>query len=122
MRAKYTMSILCPSQYIRPWMLSYFFCRAVFLSLPPTSIEKPYSSSQNPATPLVLVSEAEALNYSPSPQHQVSLSPMLYIYTHNFPTSPLVDICLFADDAAILSQSKTSERYCKTGKSNLESG
>ncbi|GFU42654.1 reverse transcriptase domain-containing protein [Trichonephila clavipes] len=36
------------------------------------------------------------------------LSPILYnIYTHDFPTSPLVDICVFADVAAILSQQDT---------------
>ncbi|GFX64663.1 probable RNA-directed DNA polymerase from transposon X-element [Trichonephila clavipes] len=34
-----------------------------------------------------------------------NLSPILYhIYTHDFPTSPVVEICLFADDAAIISQ------------------
>ncbi|GFU02962.1 uncharacterized protein TNCV_2209301 [Trichonephila clavipes] len=30
---------------------------------------------------------------------------MLYnIYTHDFPTTPTVDVCLFADDAAIIAQ------------------
>ncbi|GFU19909.1 RNA-directed DNA polymerase from mobile element jockey [Trichonephila clavipes] len=33
------------------------------------------------------------------------LSPLLYnIFTHDFPTAPTVHICLFADDAAIISQ------------------
>ncbi|GFS56196.1 RNA-directed DNA polymerase from mobile element jockey [Trichonephila clavipes] len=40
-----------------------------------------------------------------SPQESI-LSPILNnIYTQDFPTSPLVGICLFADAAAILSQS-----------------
>ncbi|GFU02968.1 RNA-directed DNA polymerase from mobile element jockey [Trichonephila clavipes] len=39
-----------------------------------------------------------------SPQGS-NLSPMLYnIYTHDFPTSPTVDVCLFADHAAIIAQ------------------
>ncbi|GFX24725.1 RNA-directed DNA polymerase from mobile element jockey [Trichonephila clavipes] len=39
-----------------------------------------------------------------SPQGS-NLSPMLYnIYTHDFPTTPTVDVCLFADDAAIIAQ------------------
>ncbi|GFW35155.1 RNA-directed DNA polymerase from mobile element jockey [Trichonephila clavipes] len=39
-----------------------------------------------------------------SPQDS-NLSPMLYnIYTHDFPTTPTVDVCLFADDAAIIAQ------------------
>ncbi|GFU12791.1 RNA-directed DNA polymerase from mobile element jockey [Trichonephila clavipes] len=39
-----------------------------------------------------------------SPQG-LNLSPMLYnIYTHVFPTTPTVDVCLFADDAAIIAQ------------------
>ncbi|GFU05335.1 RNA-directed DNA polymerase from mobile element jockey [Trichonephila clavipes] len=39
-----------------------------------------------------------------SPQGS-NLSPILYnIYTYDFPTSPLVEVCLFADDAAIISQ------------------
>ncbi|GFT03632.1 hypothetical protein TNCV_3135941 [Trichonephila clavipes] len=33
------------------------------------------------------------------------LSPLLYnLFTHDFPTAPTVHICLFADDAAIISQ------------------
>ncbi|GFU54915.1 probable RNA-directed DNA polymerase from transposon BS [Trichonephila clavipes] len=37
-----------------------------------------------------------------------NLSPILYnIYTHDFPTSPRVKICLFADDAAIINQANT---------------
>ncbi|GFU30099.1 probable RNA-directed DNA polymerase from transposon X-element [Trichonephila clavipes] len=44
-----------------------------------------------------------------SPQGSL-LSPILYnIYTYDFPTSPLVDICLFADDAAT-SANKTPRR------------
>ncbi|GFY08599.1 RNA-directed DNA polymerase from mobile element jockey [Trichonephila clavipes] len=39
-----------------------------------------------------------------SPQGS-NLSPMLYnIYTHDIPTTPTVDVCLFADDAAIIAQ------------------
>ncbi|GFU45542.1 RNA-directed DNA polymerase from mobile element jockey [Trichonephila clavipes] len=39
-----------------------------------------------------------------SPQGS-NLSPMLYnIYTHDFPTTPAVDVCLFVDDAAIIAQ------------------
>ncbi|GFX16445.1 RNA-directed DNA polymerase from mobile element jockey [Trichonephila clavipes] len=39
-----------------------------------------------------------------SPQGS-NVSPMFYnIYTHDFPTTPTVDICLFADDAAIIAQ------------------
>ncbi|GFU02652.1 RNA-directed DNA polymerase from mobile element jockey [Trichonephila clavipes] len=39
-----------------------------------------------------------------SPQGS-NLSPMLYnIYTHDFPTTPTVDVCLFADDAVIIAQ------------------
>ncbi|GFW73556.1 RNA-directed DNA polymerase from mobile element jockey [Trichonephila clavipes] len=33
------------------------------------------------------------------------LSPILYsLYTQDFPTTPVVDVCLFADDAAIITQ------------------
>ncbi|GFW74185.1 RNA-directed DNA polymerase from mobile element jockey [Trichonephila clavipes] len=39
------------------------------------------------------------------------LSPLLYsLYTYDFPTSPTVEVCLFADDAAILSQSRSPEK------------
>ncbi|GFT52553.1 RNA-directed DNA polymerase from mobile element jockey [Trichonephila clavipes] len=42
------------------------------------------------------------------------LNPILYnSYTQDYPTSPLVDICLFADDAAILSQSNTPHEVRK---------
>ncbi|GFT51197.1 probable RNA-directed DNA polymerase from transposon BS [Trichonephila clavipes] len=38
------------------------------------------------------------------------LSPILYnIYTQDFPTSPDVEICLFADDAAIIKQADTPQ-------------
>ncbi|GFW38517.1 probable RNA-directed DNA polymerase from transposon X-element [Trichonephila clavipes] len=41
-----------------------------------------------------------------SPQGS-NLSPIVYnIYTYDFPTSPLVEVCLFADDAAIISQAR----------------
>ncbi|GFX37019.1 RNA-directed DNA polymerase from mobile element jockey [Trichonephila clavipes] len=37
-------------------------------------------------------------------------SPILYnLFTYDFPTSPLVDVCLFADDAAIITQASTPE-------------
>ncbi|GFV26733.1 probable RNA-directed DNA polymerase from transposon X-element [Trichonephila clavipes] len=40
-----------------------------------------------------------------------NLSPILYnIYTHDFPTSPEVEICLFADDAAIIKQAASPPR------------
>ncbi|GFU67215.1 RNA-directed DNA polymerase from mobile element jockey [Trichonephila clavipes] len=39
-----------------------------------------------------------------------NLSPILYnIYTHDFPTSPGVEICLFADDAAIIKQAASPQ-------------
>ncbi|GFY31950.1 RNA-directed DNA polymerase from mobile element jockey [Trichonephila clavipes] len=39
-----------------------------------------------------------------------NLSPILYnIYTHDFPTSPGVEICLFADDAAIVRQAASPQ-------------
>ncbi|GFT65792.1 probable RNA-directed DNA polymerase from transposon X-element [Trichonephila clavipes] len=42
------------------------------------------------------------------------LSPLLYsLYTYDFPTSPTVEVCLFADDAAILSQSRSPESVRK---------
>ncbi|GFY47186.1 RNA-directed DNA polymerase from mobile element jockey [Trichonephila inaurata madagascariensis] len=44
-----------------------------------------------------------------SPQGS-NLSPILYnIFTQEFPTSPLVEICLFADDAAIITRAATPE-------------
>ncbi|GFW05412.1 hypothetical protein TNCV_3359301 [Trichonephila clavipes] len=44
-------------------------------------------------------------------QLEVCSSTLLYsLYTPDFPTMSTVDICLFADNAAILSQSTTPER------------
>ncbi|GFY53133.1 RNA-directed DNA polymerase from mobile element jockey [Trichonephila inaurata madagascariensis] len=44
-----------------------------------------------------------------SPQGSI-LSPLLYsLYTHDFPTTPTVEVCLFADDAAILTQSHSPD-------------
>ncbi|GFW99886.1 RNA-directed DNA polymerase from mobile element jockey [Trichonephila clavipes] len=52
-----------------------------------------------------------------SPQGSI-LSPFLYnLYTHDFPTTPTVEVCLFADDAAILTQARTPE----TVRKNLQS-
>ncbi|GFY51342.1 RNA-directed DNA polymerase from mobile element jockey [Trichonephila inaurata madagascariensis] len=48
-----------------------------------------------------------------SPQGS-NLSPILYnIFTQDFPTSPLVEIYLFADDAAILTKAATPENIRK---------
>ncbi|GFT65822.1 probable RNA-directed DNA polymerase from transposon X-element [Trichonephila clavipes] len=48
-----------------------------------------------------------------TPQGSI-LSPLLYsLYTYDFPTSPTVEVCLFADDAAILSQSRSPESVRK---------
>ncbi|GFU72456.1 RNA-directed DNA polymerase from mobile element jockey [Trichonephila clavipes] len=48
-----------------------------------------------------------------TPQGSI-LSPLLYsLYTYDFPTSPTVEVCLFADDAAILSQSHSPESVRK---------
>ncbi|GFW12259.1 hypothetical protein TNCV_5112041 [Trichonephila clavipes] len=45
------------------------------------------------------------------------LSPLLYnIFTHDFPTAPTVHICLFADDAAIISQACNPD----VGRINLQ--
>ncbi|GFV88235.1 probable RNA-directed DNA polymerase from transposon X-element [Trichonephila clavipes] len=52
-----------------------------------------------------------------SPQGSI-FSPFLYnLYTHDFPTTPTVEVCLFADDAAILTQARTPE----TVRKNLQS-
>ncbi|GFW38623.1 probable RNA-directed DNA polymerase from transposon X-element [Trichonephila clavipes] len=52
-----------------------------------------------------------------TPQGSI-LSPLLYsLYTYDFPTSPTVEVCLFADDAAILSQARSPE----TVRKNLQS-
>ncbi|GFT93850.1 RNA-directed DNA polymerase from mobile element jockey [Trichonephila clavipes] len=46
-----------------------------------------------------------------TPQGSI-LSPLLYsLYTYDFPTSPTVEVCLFADDAAILSQARSPEIF-----------
>ncbi|GFT29305.1 hypothetical protein TNCV_756751 [Trichonephila clavipes] len=51
-----------------------------------------------------------------TPQGSI-LSPLLYsLYTYDFPTSPTVEVCLFADDAAILSQARSPETFTHTEK------
>ncbi|GFV75410.1 probable RNA-directed DNA polymerase from transposon BS [Trichonephila clavipes] len=43
-----------------------------------------------------------------------NLSPLLYsLYTYDFPTAPTVEVCLFADDATILSQSHSPKSVRK---------
>ncbi|GFT14625.1 RNA-directed DNA polymerase from mobile element jockey [Trichonephila clavipes] len=54
-----------------------------------------------------------------TPQGSI-LSPLLYsLYTYDFPTSPTVEVCLFADDAAILSQARSPEIVRKNLQSYL---
>ncbi|GFX82875.1 RNA-directed DNA polymerase from mobile element jockey [Trichonephila clavipes] len=54
-----------------------------------------------------------------TPQGSI-LSPLLYsFYTHDFPTSPTVEVYLFADDAAILSQAHSPEAVRKSLQSYL---
>ncbi|GFX68051.1 transposable element Tcb2 transposase [Trichonephila clavipes] len=48
-----------------------------------------------------------------SPQGSI-LSPLLYsLYTHDFPTTPTVEVCLFDDDATILPEARTPETVRK---------
>ncbi|GFY47444.1 putative RNA-directed DNA polymerase from transposon BS [Trichonephila inaurata madagascariensis] len=49
-----------------------------------------------------------------------NLSSLLYsLYTHDFPTTPTVEVCLFAHDAAIIALSYTPERVQKILQSYL---
>ncbi|GFY34518.1 RNA-directed DNA polymerase from mobile element jockey [Trichonephila clavipes] len=51
---------------------------------------------------------------------EVICPPLLYsLYTYDFPTSPTVEVCLFADAAAILSQSHSPEAVRKNLQSYL---
>ncbi|GFV16587.1 probable RNA-directed DNA polymerase from transposon X-element [Trichonephila clavipes] len=48
------------------------------------------------------------------------LSPALYnIYTSDFPTTPSVSVCLFADDAAILCNNTTADQAVRTSQAYL---
>ncbi|GFU95893.1 RNA-directed DNA polymerase from mobile element jockey [Trichonephila clavipes] len=54
-----------------------------------------------------------------TPQGSI-LSPALYnIYTSDFPTTPSVSVCLFADDAAILCNSTTADQAVRTSQAYL---
>ncbi|GFW31408.1 probable RNA-directed DNA polymerase from transposon X-element [Trichonephila clavipes] len=54
-----------------------------------------------------------------TPQGSI-LSPALYnIFTSDFPTTPSVSVCLFADDAAILCNSITADQAVRTSQSYL---
>ncbi|GFV85367.1 RNA-directed DNA polymerase from mobile element jockey [Trichonephila clavipes] len=54
-----------------------------------------------------------------TPQGSI-LSPALYnIYTSDFPTTPSVSVCLFADDAAILCNSTNADQAVRTSQAYL---
>ncbi|GFW76929.1 RNA-directed DNA polymerase from mobile element jockey [Trichonephila clavipes] len=59
------------------------------------------------------------LSFQGTPQGSI-LSPAIYnIYTSDFPTTPSVSVCLFADDAAVLCNSITADQAVRTTQAYL---
>ncbi|GFY13756.1 probable RNA-directed DNA polymerase from transposon X-element [Trichonephila clavipes] len=76
-----------------------------------------YSSSIPPLTsPQEICDIISKLNIRKAPGHDQIKNIALNLYTYDFPTSPTVEVCLFADDAAILSQARSPEIFTHTEK------